>query len=123
MTSSQAQQKVINDKKINYNNKNAFKEACCRFQMERSKTGKGKKRSAQDCCDKIGKKYNVAISARTVQHYVHHGQAGESPMKQGPEGSLCPNDFKILTMAFETFIRIKQIKGETAVNTWSLLAK
>ncbi len=43
LTFSQAQQKVINDRKFKKNYKNALKVTCRLFQMESSKTGKGKK--------------------------------------------------------------------------------
>ncbi len=44
-------------------------------------------------------------------------------MKQGPEGDIHPDDFEILTMVFESCIKIKQIDAETAVYNHCHLAK
>ncbi len=56
--------------------------------------------SARECCDVIGQKYNTVISARTVQHFVHHDMAGDSPKKRGPNGQIDQEDFKIILMAY-----------------------
>ena len=117
LTSSQAQKMRVNNKMLKDNYKMAFKEACILYSNERE-NGK----SAQQCCDEVGKKYNTTISKRTVQHYVQHNKAGESPRK-GPDGGISPDIFKILVQAYESYVRIKQINAETAENSRNLLSK
>ena len=44
LNSSQAQQQRVSDQKVRHNYKNAFKEACILYKMERDKTVPGKKK-------------------------------------------------------------------------------
>ncbi len=104
----------------NENHKNTFKEACCFYNKETIKLG-GK--STRIVCKGISRKYNTTIAHRTVQYYVQNNMAGESPKKRGPDGGINKQDFKILTMAYERFIRIKQLNPESGQNTCSLLLK
>ncbi len=67
--------------------------------------------------------FNTAINARTVQHSVQHGIAGELPKKCGPNGGNQILDFKILLMTYESCVRIKQINAETDKNTHCRHAK
>ncbi len=46
----------------------------------------------------------------------------ESPKKRGPDGGIATMDFKLLTIPYESFVRIKQINAETFENTCSHLA-
>ncbi len=123
LTAAQAQQKRVNDKKKKENYKKAFKEACLLYEGEKTKASLGKRKSAQECCNEIGVKYNTSISKRTVQQYVQHGMAGNSPKKKGPDGGIAPDFFKVLVQAYESFVRIKQINGESAGNTRIQLMK
>ena len=56
-----------------------------------------------------------------VMRYVKKGMAGQSLLKMGPDGGVPCNVFKLLLTAFETFVQIKQINGETNCNTMNLL--
>ncbi len=124
LTSSQAQQNRINNKKINANNKAAFKEACLLYKLEQNKTGPGKKKGAQVFCNMVQEKYNTKVSARTVQYYVNtKNQARDSPMKRSPDGGVSRDDFKILLTAYESYVRIKQIHAESYGNNQKLLAR
>ncbi len=42
--------------------------------------------------------------------------------KRGPDVVIAAKDFKLLTKAYKSFVRIKQINAQTAVNTFSHLA-
>ncbi len=44
-------------------------------------------------------------------------------MKRGQDGGIPDNDFKVLLMAYESYICIKKISSGTGENTHSILAK
>ncbi len=71
----------------------------------------------------VVEKFNAAISHRTIQHFVQNGTAGESPKKHGPSGRIFAEDFKILLMAYECYIKRKQIIAETVESNCSHYSK
>ncbi len=110
-------------KKIKANDKAAFKETCLLYKLELKKNSPGKKKGAQVFCTMMEEKYKTKVSARTVQYYVNtKNQAGDSPMKRGPDGDISRDDFKILVTAYDSYVRIKQINAETYENNQKLLA-
>ena len=104
-TAGQAQQKRINKKKINDNEKAAHKKATTLYFDEKKKE---KGMSAQQVCDSVNDKFGSSLSTQSIYRYVNDGKMGESPMKRGPDGGIPEHTFKLLLSAFESFIRINQ---------------
>ncbi len=115
LTAKQAQQKRVNNKKIKDNKKEATKEATRMYAAEKDSNKKTK--GAEKIAAEVNKKYNTTLSGRTIRRYVGNGMIGVSPLKMGPDGGVPDNHFKLLLTAFETYIRISQINGETFNNT------
>ena len=113
-TAKQAQQKRINQKTINENEKAAHKKATQIYAQERKKP---KGRSATEVSRIVNLEFGSSLSGRSVLRYVANGMAGESPMKRGPTGGLSSSVFKLLQLAFESFVRIKQANADSSSNT------
>ncbi len=87
--------------------------------MEKGEKHKG----ACEIAEALNENYKTSITGQTVMRYVKNGMDGQSPLKMDPDGGVPHNVFKILLTAFETFIQIKQINGETNCNTQNLLSQ
>ncbi len=98
-----------------------MKEATLLYVAERQKGKKHK--GAAKIAEAVNSVYGTSISGRTVMWYVAYGMVGEYPLKMGPDGGIQNEVFKLLLTAFETFVRMKQIKRETNLNTTNLLSK
>ena len=62
--------------------------------------------------------FGVEIKPRTIQRAIQEGRIGVSPKKMGPQGYLPPKTFDHLTTAFESYIKIMQLKiGNRFFNT------
>jgi hypothetical protein len=101
-TVRQARNKKLSNYKI------AFKHATTVYSREKEKKGG---MPAQDVSDLIKNQFKESISARTIQRHVKNGQAGSSPVRRGPKGSIPEIHYKNLLMAFESFVVINQLNG------------
>ncbi len=120
LTSTQAQQKRVNNQQIMQNYKKAFKEECPFYKMEKKQLNWWTRKVPRLFVMKLIK---TTICARSVQHYAQDNMAGESPKKRGPDGGIAADDLNLLIIAYESFVRIKQIYAETADNTHYQLDK
>jgi hypothetical protein len=109
-TATGAQKQRINDKRIRANAKKAFKEATTLYSLEKTKDKKGK--SCRKCVEEINKKYNTSIAVSTVYQYVRKDLVGTSPMKTGPQPLVRDDIFKLLLVAYESYVRIMQLNCE-----------
>ena len=103
---AQTVRQARNEKLSNY--KIAFKHATTVYSREKEKKGG---MPAQDVSDLIKNQFKESISARTIQRHVKNGQAGSSPVRRGPKGSIPEIHYKNLLMAFESFVVINQLNG------------
>ncbi len=70
--------------------------------MEWEKTEPGKKIYAQAIWNEVGKKYTTMVSASLVKH-VQENMVGEWPKKRGSDGGIVAMNFKLFTIAYESF--------------------
>jgi len=71
----------------------------------------------------VKKKLGVKVSKRTIQHNVKEGRIGTSPQKPGPKGHFDDDTVLNLSNAFETYVKIKQINGQSGDATMRKLKK
>lgn len=77
------------------------------YHVERIKPSEEKCKSAQACCGEVGNKYNTTISKRLVQNIVQKDMAWLLPKMRGPDSEIPDNYFKVLLMAYESYVHIK----------------
>ena len=64
----------------------------------------------------------VGPSATTIRRYVNGNLQGMSPLKIGVKGDIPPCVFKMLCVAFESYVRIMQINSKEGELTYKNLA-
>ena len=79
------------------------------------------------CCyqieAKVKKEFDgVRLHAATIRRYVNVNIAGMSPLKIGVKGDVPTCAFKLLCIAFESFVRIMQINSRQGEITYKKLA-
>jgi hypothetical protein len=72
---------------------------------------------------KVKREYDgIGPHAATIRRYVNANLAGMSPLKIGVKGGLPQCVFKLLCIAFESFVRIQQINSCQGENSYKKLA-
>jgi hypothetical protein len=113
-TSTQAQQKRVNDVTLKIRHNMAHKKATTMYAAESKKPEGEKKLSAKQVSELVYAEYGVDIHRRNIQREVAAGRVGLSPLKTGPKGHFPTLTFQHLANAFESFIQIKQLNGQAA---------
>ena len=84
---------------------------------EIAKTDKTRKRgkSARELKAIVEKEFGegMAPSERTIQEHVANGSVGKSPVRRGRPGNIEGSTFLMLCNAFETYVRIRQLNGNS----------
>ena len=111
-TSAQAQQHRTNKLIQKQHHKFAHKEATSLYHAQKDKP-KEEQLSAQQVSEVVLQNTGVAIGVRTIQREVKEGRIGVSPKKGGPPSIFPDEVFGKLSSAFESFIQIKQINGQS----------
>jgi hypothetical protein len=106
---SQARHAQKLHKKQQYNE--AFKHATIAYAMEKAKGKSGM--SARMVTEIVQNEFKVNQCPPTIQKKVKDGAVGLSPLRCGPKGFILEHHFNNLCIAFETFIRINQMNGNT----------
>jgi hypothetical protein len=96
-------------KKQQYNK--AFKHATIAYAREKAKGKSGM--SARMVTEIVRNEFKVNLCPQTIQKKVKDGAVGFSPLRRGPKGFIPEHHFNNLCIAFETFIRINQMNGNT----------
>ena len=109
-TASQVQTHRTNQKKIDENKTKAVKSATKMYAAEKSKDDG---MSAQKVCDLVNHQFGTNLDKRHIQHLVKRGMINETPPKPGPNGGIDHENLKILLGAFESYVQIKQVNGES----------
>ena len=103
-TAKQSQQRRLNSKKVNDNEKRAHKKATLIYDRERKKKGG---MGAPAVVKAVNQEMGANLSARTIRRYVQEGKAGESPMKRGTsDDGFSHETFKLLLNAFESYVHV-----------------
>ncbi len=97
-----------------------MKDAILLYVAERQKDNKH--RGAAKIAETVNITQTPVFLGHTVMPCVANGMVGQSPLKMGPDGGIQNDVFKLLLTAFETFVEINQINGETKFNTINLLS-
>ncbi len=85
---------------------------------------KGKKhKGAEKIAETRNNTYSTSVLGHTVMCYVANWMMVQSPLKMGLDGGIHKDVFKLLLTAFKTFVKMKQINGETKFNTTNLLSQ
>ena len=71
--------------------------------------------SARMVTEIVRNEFKVNLCPRTIQKKVKDGAVGVSPLRRGPKGFIPEHHFNNLCIAFETFLRINQMNGNTRV--------
>ncbi len=69
--------------------------------------------SARMVTEIVRNEFKVYLCPLTIQKKVKDGAVGFSPLRCGPKGFIPEHHFNNLCIAFETFIRINQMNGNT----------
>jgi len=121
-TSEQIAKEAAEAARLTRKRKNAHKRATTLYakEMKKSeiaKTDKTRKRgkSAREVKAIVEKEFGegMAPSERTIQEHVAKGSVGESPVRRGRPGDIESSTFLMLCVAFESYIRIRQINGNS----------
>ena len=89
--------------------KRALKRATSWYAKELKKTGG---LSSYQIAAKVKKEFDgVGPHAATIRRYINANIAGMSPLKVGVKGDVPTCAFKLLCIAFRSFVRIMQING------------
>ena len=107
VTSVAAGQKRVNDHAAMMVKKAAHKKATTMYNSELQKP---EGLSAKQVSQLVLGEFDVEIKARTVQREICEGRVGVSPKKMGPHGYFPPKTFDNLVNAFESYIKIIQLK-------------
>ena len=111
-----ASQKQIlrkNDRKTNYAENSAVKEATVLYAAERKKPRKyPSKIGARAICGKMDAKHDTSLCPRRVEIYVKQGNIGVSTEQRGQHGKIPLWHYKHFLVAFSTFVQIKYSNDE-----------
>ena len=58
-------------------------------------------------------KLGIKVSSRSITDNVKKGRVGTSPLKTGPKGNFDDDTIRNLNDAFETYVKIKQLNGQS----------
>jgi hypothetical protein len=84
---------------------------------------KEKKLSAEKVSAIVEKKLGIRVPKRTIQNNFALGRIGTSPKKKGPKGHFDNDTVLNLTNSFETYVKIKQLNGQSGDVTYKKLQK
>ena len=112
LSSTQAQQKHINDLALQVNCSSAHKRATKLYAEQLEKGEDEKRLSASKVSELVYGEFGVLIHKRTIQPEVAAGRIGVSLLKPGEKGNFPALTFQHLANAFESFIKIKQLNGQ-----------
>jgi len=82
-----------------------------------------KKLSAERVSAIVEKKFGIRVPKRTIQNNFKLGRIGTSPKKKGPKGHFDSDTVLNLTNLFETYVKIKQLNGQSGDVTYNKLQK
>jgi hypothetical protein len=82
-----------------------------------------KKLSAERVSAIVEKKFGIRVPKRTIQNNFKLGRIGTSPKKKGPKGHFDNDTVLNLTNSFETYVKIKQLNGQSGDVTYNKLQK
>lgn len=84
---------------------------------------KEKKLSAEKVSAIVEKELGIRVPKRTIQNNFALGRIGTSPKKKGPKGHFDNDTVLNLTNSFETYVKIKQLNGQSGDVTYKKLQK
>jgi hypothetical protein len=84
---------------------------------------KEKKLSAEKLSAIVEKELGIRVPERTIQNNFALGRIGTSPKKKGPKGHFDNDTVLNLTNSFETYVKIKQLNGQSGDVTYKKLQK
>jgi len=82
-----------------------------------------KKLSAERVSAIVEKKFGIRVPKRTIQNNFKLGRIGTSPPKKGPKGHFDNDTVLNLTNSFETYVKIKQLNGQSGDVTYKKFQK
>lgn len=71
----------------------------------------------QNVSDYVLEGTGVFIQSQSIQHFIHEGKAGMSPVKPGNPGDIPRDVFANMAGAIESILCINQFNGKGGQNT------
>eukprot|EP00978_Attheya_sp_CCMP212_P037343 scaffold175154_cov35-Attheya_sp.AAC.1 len=103
--------------------KTAMKEATIMYKNELdaakeavAQDGIYKKMTGRAIAELVNAKYDTNIQDRTIRKQVSEGNAGLSPERRGPKGTIGSRYYKALCGAFESYVKLKQVTRDSNLN-------